>query len=358
MIERPILQNKHLLPDFLDKISTRVSKIRKKFDHINKILKNETNNSYEKIRALKDIYKGKNAIIYSCGPSYMDYISDDHTQYFVDNDYIIICIKKSLPNIKSLDMICDFHINNFCNENKYEYNYDKCIPISLYSKSPKKNPMNKYDIIFTHKPYPANPSIPVEIAKNNDIMSFEKVTKPNKMMHFWGDIIHEMAIPLCLQLGINNILIAGWDFNYDPSNRNTYRKTLDKQHMNYAKFLAPFLQRNFSTTVNLLGNKSTLDIPKIEWKDLISKKPANNFKMRRIIPGTIWKHYKNKLYLINGVARHTETLEEVVVYRALYHSKKGSGFKDYQLWTRPKELFLEEVEIDGKYVPRFELYSE
>ena len=58
-----------------------------------------------------------------------------------------------------------------------------------------------------------------------------------------------------------------------------------------------------------------------------------------------YKHYKGKFYEVIGVARHSETLEDVVVYKALY---------DNSLWTRPKKMFLENVSVDGKEVPRFE----
>jgi len=50
------------------------------------------------------------------------------------------------------------------------------------------------------------------------------------------------------------------------------------------------------------------------------------------------------------MARHSETLEEVVVYKALYKDKK---FGKNALWVRPKKMFLERVTIGGKKVPRF-----
>lgn len=64
-----------------------------------------------------------------------------------------------------------------------------------------------------------------------------------------------------------------------------------------------------------------------------------------------YKHYKGKMYEVIGVARHSETLEELVVYRALYHSDEWG---DNALWVRPKNMFLEMVEVDGKKMPRFE----
>ena len=62
-----------------------------------------------------------------------------------------------------------------------------------------------------------------------------------------------------------------------------------------------------------------------------------------------YQHYKGNFYEVLDVARHSETLEEMVVYRTLYDSEFG---KD-SLWVRPKMMFLEKVEVDGQEVPRF-----
>ncbi len=61
-----------------------------------------------------------------------------------------------------------------------------------------------------------------------------------------------------------------------------------------------------------------------------------------------YRHYKNKPYEVLGVARHSETLEYLVVYRCLYDNPDGT------LWVRPYNMFVETVEIDGKKMPRFE----
>lgn len=59
-----------------------------------------------------------------------------------------------------------------------------------------------------------------------------------------------------------------------------------------------------------------------------------------------YKHFKGNEYEVIGTARHSETLEEMVVYRALY----GEG----GLWVRPASMWNETVERDGKTVKRFE----
>ncbi|MEK7610340.1 MAG: DUF1653 domain-containing protein [Patescibacteria group bacterium] len=59
-----------------------------------------------------------------------------------------------------------------------------------------------------------------------------------------------------------------------------------------------------------------------------------------------YRHYKGKEYEVVGVAKHSETLEELVVYRALYGN--------HDLWVRPTKMFLESVEVDGKLILRFQ----
>jgi len=58
-----------------------------------------------------------------------------------------------------------------------------------------------------------------------------------------------------------------------------------------------------------------------------------------------YRHYKGKEYEVIGIAKHSETLEQFVVYRALYG--------EVQMWVRLLKMFLEEVEVDGKKIPRF-----
>ena len=66
--------------------------------------------------------------------------------------------------------------------------------------------------------------------------------------------------------------------------------------------------------------------------------------MYEIRPGR-YRHYKGNEYTVLGVARHSETLEEVVVYRQEYG--------DRGLWVRPAVMFTETVEVDGEPMRRF-----
>jgi len=63
-------------------------------------------------------------------------------------------------------------------------------------------------------------------------------------------------------------------------------------------------------------------------------------------PG-FYRHYKGNLYEVIGVARHSETLEELVVYKATYQPEGEN------LWVRPLAMFNETVLVDGKETPRF-----
>jgi len=66
-------------------------------------------------------------------------------------------------------------------------------------------------------------------------------------------------------------------------------------------------------------------------------------------PG-LYRHYKGNDYRVLGLARHSETRAPLVVYQALY-GERG-------LWVRPAAMFVEDVEVNGKRVPRFTRVSD
>ena len=75
------------------------------------------------------------------------------------------------------------------------------------------------------------------------------------------------------------------------------------------------------------------------------KKEVKNSEEAKSLKRGVYLHYKGKKYRVLGVAHHSETLEELVVYRVANAKKL--------LWVRPLKMFLEEVEVDGKKVKRF-----
>jgi len=64
----------------------------------------------------------------------------------------------------------------------------------------------------------------------------------------------------------------------------------------------------------------------------------------------IYRHYKGKNYKVLFIALNSETLEEMVVYQAMYNSNK---FGKHTIWVRPLKMFKEKIIIDNKKIPRF-----
>ena len=68
--------------------------------------------------------------------------------------------------------------------------------------------------------------------------------------------------------------------------------------------------------------------------------------VNNIAVGKKYRHFKGNEYLVLNIAKHSETLEDMVVYQALY-GERG-------VWVRPLSIFLGEKEVDGKMISRFE----
>jgi hypothetical protein len=64
-----------------------------------------------------------------------------------------------------------------------------------------------------------------------------------------------------------------------------------------------------------------------------------------------YRHFKGGECEVIGIAHHSETQEEMVIYKCLYNAK---DFGEGSLWARPKKMFLDTVERDGKRMKRFE----
>lgn len=70
--------------------------------------------------------------------------------------------------------------------------------------------------------------------------------------------------------------------------------------------------------------------------------------MKEVKIGGIYRHSKGNLYRVLNVAKSSETLEDFVVYEALYENPSG------KIWIRPLTMFLEQVLVGGVWTPRFQ----
>jgi hypothetical protein len=78
----------------------------------------------------------------------------------------------------------------------------------------------------------------------------------------------------------------------------------------------------------------------------MSNTDVNKANKRNLGIGKKYKHFKGNEYLVLHTAKHSETLEDLVVYQALY-GERG-------IWVRPLDMFLGQAEVNGRYVNRFE----
>lgn len=72
--------------------------------------------------------------------------------------------------------------------------------------------------------------------------------------------------------------------------------------------------------------------------------------MDKIRIGGRYRHYKGNEYVVIGIAKHSETLEKLVIYKAQYGER--------ELWVRPAAMFTETVHVSGQKIPRFSLIDD
>lgn len=118
-------------------------------------------------------------------------------------------------------------------------------------------------------------------------------------------------------------------FPHQPSTNELVEKKLESN---------PRIQ-NSSTKASMVSHqvRAVLEASN-EMKELTS---PNGYTFK----AGIYQHYKGPLYQVVGACKHTETGDELVYYRSLYG--------DFGFWARPLAMFFEDVEYDGKIMPRF-----
>lgn len=283
-------------------IKNRIFKLRSELDKIN--------SNREKLDYLNNYYKYKNAIIVATGPNFIDYI--DLIKNNINENTILICTKQT---IKYFDMIADFHILNWDHLEEYEYNYSyKPITLFINYNVPDENNfriVNNYgDINF----FLCNLNNINHERKNSwdyletDIdflsMNDNNLGKDENMVLNTGHIIMELGLPICVHLGIKNIILNGFvggnshgtiienELNWD---KDEYKHLYSEQELLYekSKHLQKYLHKNFNINIFSLCNTNYY----------IDKISENEFKNILNYNSLCIVHYKDTKYDVGGLVR-------------------------------------------------------
>lgn len=277
--------NKFINKNLLINIPKRLQNIRLKshflFDEISHSL-----NAQQKLQKYKHCFRGKKAIVLTCGPSLEKY-KDQLTTINWDK-FILVCVKDSINRVgKELKMLCDIHIYNdarHIGNESYMYN-PQCKPIvvtgnididkaDIYAIPKLADKKLKY---IDNKRKAAQDrtqfNILTQLLKDIDIMSFEKnVSKDGKQLSFyWGDIMYELVIPMLIHTGIENAYVIGWDFNYKRSTESktkNLRNQYDELQRVASEKAHSFLKNKFNLDLRLIGDTSILKIPSINFNEI------------------------------------------------------------------------------------------
>jgi hypothetical protein len=169
----------------------------------------EYDDSYDRVRYLKDQYKGQTAYIIASGPSFGHYSTE-----FLNNllkDEFVISIKQTY---NSLSNLVDIHLINFCNLDAYNYtNESTIVGWSVWDVNQPYQILNsgfRCDFILpTYKLGDQSPNIDNTVAVQGN---FELLSLEQSLPRPWGPgTMYEMAIPLAVYTGCSSIVTIGWD---------------------------------------------------------------------------------------------------------------------------------------------------
>ncbi len=179
----------------------------------------------ERLELLKDKYNKETAYLISCGPSLAQH--DIEMLNSKLSDKLVISVKQAYDVVSD---ITDFHLLNTYNLKEYDYTTDKTIVVWSVSKSYAYNQLQRIqekplDIYFPviNPPY-VTPQDTIAGSLNFDDMKL----LGSRCEVTWGPgMFYEMMIPLCLHLGVKNIVTIGWDLKVTDEHKHFYTDKMD-----------------------------------------------------------------------------------------------------------------------------------
>ena len=214
------------------------------------ILKKEINSqfddSYDRVKHLKDKYKGETAYILTSGPSVNDIPEELLNEKLKDK--LVISIKQSIDRVPN---ITDYHLLNFCNLTRYNYpNENTIVGWAVWDNNQPLQIIQNFPLDFildTFKLNDGSPKLENSVAFNLD--QFDLLDINNSMPRPWGPgTIYELGIPLALYFGCTKIVTIGWDlFKSSISRYKNDEESLYQPHC-YDNNNLEFKETNTSVT--------------------------------------------------------------------------------------------------------------
>jgi hypothetical protein len=176
---------------------------------IKNYINSQFDDSYDRVKYLKNQYKGETAYILTSGPS----INDIPTDYLNEKlkDKLVLSIKQAIDKVPN---ITDYHLLNFCNLTKYQYqNPNTMVGWAVWDENQPNIIVQNFScdfILDTFKLNDGSPKLENSIAFNTDQIDLLDIN--NSIPRPWGPgTIYELGIPLAIYLGCTKIVTVGWD---------------------------------------------------------------------------------------------------------------------------------------------------
>ena len=192
--------------------------------HIN----SQYDESYDRVKYLKDQYKGETAYILASGPSFKK--TDQKSLQEKLQDELVISIKQTFNDIPNL---VDYHLLNFCNLTKYEYpNPNTIIGWTVWDSNQPNVIAQNFPVDFILDTFKLNDGAPnIENSLAFNLEQIDLLDMNASLSRPWGPgTMYEIAMPLALYLGCTKIVTIGWDLFGSSVSRYSGKEALTQPH--------------------------------------------------------------------------------------------------------------------------------